>query len=206
MPKKCVVCGKIISEKELEIAVPYKNRMAHKSCFDNAIKMIRQDKIEQLEEKKKKQKETTKEKRKVSAKPKAELKDGLSDEEYLEKRGYYDYLKQALNTDKLSAKIYTLSGKYLDQFDSWSWRGMKDALVYLNEIKGKEITEDIVGYLPYIYEEAVRFFDDVRRVEESNKEASLSDMYKTKRMVYHKKPQKIIEDLVIESIDKSKQQ
>lgn len=195
--RKCIVCGKWIPEEEMGNAVPYKKRFAHKGCFNQMMKTLKINKDEELKDKqeKKKTQKTT---------PKVELKNGLSDEEYREKREYYDYLKQILNTDKLSAKVYTLSEKYLNQFNSWSWKGMKDALVYMYEIKEKEITGDVVGYLPYIYEEAVKFFEEVKRVEANNKKVSLSDMYKTKKIIYHKKPQKIVEDLVIESINKSK--
>lgn len=204
MPRKCALCNEIIKDSEYDSCMPYKKRYVHITCFNASVKAVAVNKKEQLEKKKEEIEGSKKGKKKPIRTPRAELKDGISDEEYKEKREYYDYLRQILNTDKLNAKIYTLSDKYLKQFDSWTWRGMKDALVYMYEIKEKEVTGDVVGYLPYIYEEAEAFFNDVRRVEENNKKASLSDMYKTKRIVYHKKPQKIVEDLEIESINKSK--
>lgn len=200
--RKCVLCSKNILEEDMKIAVPYKGRYAHKECFDIAIRAIKKDKDEELEEKKKKKETDSKAKKKSTKTPKAELKEGMSDEEYKEKREYYNYLKKILNTEKLSAKVYTLSEKYLTQFE-WSWTGMREALVYLHEIKEKEITGDVVGLLPYIYEESQDFFKEVKRVENSNKDAALSDMYHTRRIVYRKRPQKAFEDLVIESIPKS---
>lgn len=204
MPRKCALCNEIIKDDEYESnCMPYKKRYVHITCFNASVKAVAVDKKEKLEKKKEEIEGNKKGKKKQIRTPKAELKDGMSDEEYKEKREYYDYLKQILNTDKLSAKTYTLSDKYIHQFE-WTWRGMRDALVYLHEIKEKEITEDIVGYLPYIYDDSLRFFEEVKRVEENNKEAPLSDMYKTKRIVYRKRPQKTIEDLEIESINKSK--
>lgn len=196
MAKKCYVCNKLIQNEEEMI--PYKNRFVHPDCFNIAVKIVKQEKDEELAKKT----EEKKEKKKKAPRPKAELKEGLSNEEYKEKEKYYSYLKKLLNTEKLTAKIYTVSERDKDRF-GWTWIGMYNTLVYLNEIKEKELIGDIVGYLPYSYDEAQAFYDDVKKVEENNKEASLSDMYQTKRIKYHKKSQQIIEDLVIESIKKS---
>ena len=202
MAKKCVICGQWIEKEEEENCTPYKNRLAHADCFKSAMKMIKTDKDEQLEEKRKQKAQNSKRKKLVQT-PKSELKDGLSDEEYKEKQSYYNYLKQLLNTDKLSAKIYTLSEKYVTKYEDWTWGGMKNALVYIKEIKEEEITGDVVGLLPYIYEEAESFFNNIDKVAESNKNASLSDMYQTKHIIFRKRTQKVSEDLVIESIKHS---
>lgn len=198
MPKKCIFCKQIIPKEEEEFCTPYKGRLAHNDCFNSAMKLIKQDKDEQLDKKSKEIKT-----KKSVKRPKAELKGGLSDEEYKDKQEYYDYLKQILNTDKLTAKIYALSDRYLTQY-GWSWAGMKNALVYMNEIKEKELTGDVVGLLPFVYEEAEEFFNEVKKVEERSKNTSLSDMYQTKRIIYHKRPDKVAEDLVIESINENR--
>lgn len=198
MPKKCIFCKQIIPKEEEEFCIPYKGRLAHNDCFNSAMKLIKQDKDEQLDKKCKEIKT-----KKSVKRPKAELKDGLSDEEYKDKQEYYDYLKQILNTDKLTAKIYALSDRYLTQY-GWSWGGMKNALVYMNEIKEKELTGDVVGLLPFVYEEAEEFFNEVKMVEERSKNTSLSNMYQTKRIIYHKRPDKVAEDLVIESINENR--
>lgn len=194
--KRCAVCNKPIQKDEEELCVPYKKRLAHPSCFNNAMRLIKTEKDEQLEKKNKEAKA-----KKTVRRPKAELKEGVSDEEYKKKQEYYNYLKQILGTDKLTAKIYALSDKYLTQY-GWSWGGMKNALVYLNEIKEKDLSGDVVGLLPFVYEEAENFFEEVKRVEEKSKNTSFSDMYQTKRIIYHKGSQKKVEDLEIESINK----
>ena len=203
MAKKCVVCGKWIPEEEMGGCVPYKNnRIAHKSCFNQAMKIIKTDKDEQLEKKKESKEKNSRGRKKTEKIPKAELKEGLSDEEYREKRDYYDYIKQLLGVDKLTAKIYTISERDKERFD-WTWRGMKDTLVYLHDIKEKVLSGDIVGIVSYYYDEAQAFYEDVKKVEENNKNAALSDMYQTKQIIYYKKPKNVVEDLVIESIKKT---
>lgn len=196
MPKKCIFCKQIIPKEEEELCTPYKGRLAHNDCFNSAMKLIKQDKDEQLDKKSKEIKT-----KKQAKRPKAELKDGLSDEEYKDKQEYYDYLKQILNTDKLTAKIYALSDRYLTQY-GWSWAGMKNTLVYMNEIKEKELTGDVVGLLPFVYEEAENFYEEIRRVEEYNKDISVKNMYQIKRVTYKKRLEKDLEDLIIESINK----
>lgn len=196
MLKKCIFCKQIIPKEEEEFCTPYKGRLAHNDCFNSAMKLIKQDKDEQLDKKSKEIKT-----KKTVKRPKAELKDGLSDEEYKDKQEYYNYLKQILNTDKLTAKIYALSDRYLTQY-GWSWAGMKNALVYMNEIKEKELTGDVVGLLPFVYEEAEEFFEEIRRVEEYNKDISVKNMYQIKRVTYKKRLEKDLEDLIIESINK----
>ena len=54
MPKKCVFCKQIILKEEEEFCVPYKNRLAHNDCFNSAMKLIKEDKDQQLEKQRKK--------------------------------------------------------------------------------------------------------------------------------------------------------
>ena len=192
MAKKCFVCGKLMQNDEER--VPYKNRFAHPSCFNNAIKMIKKEKDEKLAENKKKSTKKT-----SKARPKAELKDGLSDEEYKEKQRFYDYVKSLMGNDKLPAKVYALSEKYMKEY-GLSWVDMYQTLVYLKEIKNEELTGDIVGIIPYACDESKRFYEDVKRVEESNKNVDINKLYATKKITYKKRPKKIHEDLVIESL------
>lgn len=153
--------------------------MAHKGCFDNAIRMIRKDKEEQLEEKKKKQKEVTKEKKKSSSRPKAELKDGLSDEEYLEKRKFYEYVKELKglgSTERLPAKVYALCDKYTSVY-GFTWEGMYQTLKYLLDIKKLDLTGDIVGIIPHCYDETERYYKELEAIENANKDVDINKLY-----------------------------
>ena len=189
MPKKCVVCGQTILKEEEEYCTPYKNRLAHTECFNTAMKLIKEGKDEELE-KKKKQIETKSKingRKKTVKTPKAELKDGLSDEEYKEKRDFYDYLKGLLDIEKLGAKVYVLSEKYVEQYEEMNWVGMKNTLVYLNEIINLPLKGDIVGIIPFYYSEAADFFKEVKTVEENNKDKDIKKLY-SERVVRIKPP------------------
>lgn len=186
-----MVCGQII--KETDETVPYKKRTAHKECFNQAIKLIRAEKNEELKKKDEEKKAKNKAGRPRKSTVKAELKDGLTDEEYKEKKAFYDYIKEITGEDKLSAKVYALSEKYIERY-GFTWTGMKDTLVYLNEIKEETLTGDVVGIIVYRYEEAQEFFEDVKRVEERNKDVDISKLY-TERVIKVKPPKRIIKQL-----------
>ena len=173
-PKKCVVCGKPIIGEE---GIPYKNRYAHSDCFQSAIKLIAVDKKDRLEEKKKQSKEKTKQ-----SKSKAELKDGLSEEEYAEKTKYYSYIRSLLelnNNDKLDAKYYVISNRMIEEY-SFTWKGMYLTLCYLKEILQKEVKDNYIGLIPYYYEAALSFFDKIKKIEEDNKQINTTEMYNRK--------------------------
>lgn len=181
MARKCVVCGNSINEND-EI-VPYKKRFAHKNCFNQAIKMIRADKNEELK-KKEEEKKVTKTKKQTI---KAELKDGLSDEEYKEKKEYYNYVKDIIGVDKLNAKIYVISERFITQY-GFTWESMKATLVYLKEIKNKLLTGDVVSIIPYYYDEAKNFYGELEEVEKKNKNINVENLYTNK--VVRVKPSK----------------
>ena len=197
MAKKCVVCGQYITEEEIDSCVPYKNnRLVHSQCFNQTMKMIKADKDEQLEKQKKKKESASRVQGRKKAEiktPKAELKDGLSDEEYKAKRGFYDVLKAIMGVDKLTPKIYAVSDKYITQYNM-TWDGMKDTLVYLRDIKEKELTGDIVGIIPYYYEESQNFYEDIKKVEENNKNVNINKLY-SERVIQITPPKRIIKQL-----------
>ena len=188
MARKCVVCGKLLQNDEEMI--PYKGRYAHSSCFNNAIKLIKKDKDEKLAE--------TEAKKKVSkARPKAELKDGLSNEEYKDKQKYYDFVKTLMGTDKLPAKVYALSDRYTKDYNL-SWGDMYSTLTYLKEIKMKELTGDVVGIIPFYCDEAKSYYKEVERVEESNKNVDVNKLYST-RVIQIKPSKRKIKQIAFDS-------
>lgn len=169
--KKCAICGEFILETEL--SVPYKsNRSVHERCFQVSLKAIKKDKDSKLEEKAKASK------KKTSPKPRAELKEAMTEEEYVEKKAYYSYLRSIIGDD-LPVKVYALTDNYIKQYN-FTYESMRQVLVYLNEIIEKELTGDVVGLVPYYHSEAQTYFDSVKRVEEVNKGADMSQMYQEK--------------------------
>lgn len=182
MPKrKCVCCGEYIGTGEE--SVPYKGRYAHIKCFNIAVKTIQIDKTDKLKE--------TKKKTSPKKKPKAELKDAVSEEEYAEKKQYYQYLRELINDD-LSAKIYSLSDQYISRYN-FTFKGMYQTLVYMHEIIEKDLIGDIVGLIPHFYTEAERYYENVSKIEQKNKDIDTSKMYQEKTILINPKQRKNIQ-------------
>lgn len=186
----CVLCGLTIEDNS--DSVPYKNRYAHTACFRAAAKAIHVDKTEKV-----KKKEAEK-KTKPASKPKAELKDALSDEEYIQKKLYYDYLCKTTGIAELPVKIYALTENYIKKYN-FTFQGLYATLTYMHNILGKEFGEDIVGLIPYYYTEAQAHYKAVKSVGDRNKDINTEGMYK-KKTVYIDPKQKKIKQLDITTI------
>ena len=187
---KCALCGEYINSPSDE--VPYKSRYVHKTCFNASLKAIKKDKDEKLADK-------TKSKAKSKPKPKAELKEAVSEEEYAEKKQYYQYLRTLIN-EELSAKVYALSDQYVSRYN-FTFKEMYQTLVYLHEIVEKDLVGDIVGLIPYYLSEAQNYFKSIEQVEEVNKNIDINKMYKEK-VVRIQPKKRIINQIDIESIGK----
>ena len=186
----CVLCGLTIEDNN--DSIPYKNRYAHIACFRAAAKAIHIDKTEKV-----KKKEAEK-KTKPASKPKAELKDALSDEEYIQKNLYYDYLCKTTGIAELPVKIYALTENYIKKYN-FTFQGLYATLTYMHNILEKEFGEDIVGLIPYYYTEAQAHYKAVQSVGDRNKDVNTEGMYK-KKTVYINPKQKKIKQLDITTI------
>lgn len=186
----CVLCGLTIEDNS--DSVPYKNRYAHTACFRAAAKAIHVDKTEKV-----KKKEVEK-KIKSTSKPKAELKDALSDEEYIQKNLYYDYICKTTGIAEVPVKIYALTENYIKKY-GFTFQGLYATLTYMHNILGKEFGEDIVGLIPYYYTEAQVHYKAVKSVGDRNKDINTEGMYK-KKTVYIDPKQKKIKQLDITTI------
>lgn len=178
----CVLCGLTIEDNN--DSVPYKKRYAHTACFRAAAKAIHVDKEEKV-----KKKEAEK-KIKPASKSKAELKDALSDEEYIQKKLYYDYIRQTTGIAELPAKVYALTDNYMKKYE-FTFQGMYATLTYMHNILGKEFGEDIVGLIPYYYTEAQAHYKTVKAIGDRNKDVSTEGMYKKKTVYIDTKKKKI---------------
>jgi hypothetical protein len=189
--RKCVICNELIVDEQ---GVPYKERYAHQKCFNIAMKTLQKDKNKQIDK--------VAEKKKVGrkAKPKAELKEALSEEDYKEKQQYYQYLRQIIEENELSAKVYALTEDCIKRY-AFTYKSMYQTLVYLHEIIEKDLTGDVVGIIPYYYSEAMQYYDSINKVAELNENVDISNMYKEKTIVIQPKRRKI-KQIDIESIGK----
>lgn len=188
--RKCVLCGFPIENNNESI--PYKNRYAHITCFRAAAKAIHVDKEEQV------QKKTEEKKARVKPKAQVELKDGLTDEEYIQKNLYYDYLKENIGVSELPVKVYALTENYIKKY-AFTFQGLYATLTYMRNILEKDFGEDIVGLVPYYYTEAQAHYKAVKGVEDRNKGVDTKGMYKHKT-VYIDTKQKKIKQIDITSI------
>ena len=178
----CVLCGLTIEDNN--DSVPYKKRYAHTACFRAAAKANHVDKT-----KKKKKKEAEKKTKPVS-KSKAELKDALSDEEYIQKNLYYDYICKTTGIAELPVKIYALTENYIKKY-GFTFQGLYATLTYMHNILEKEFGEDIVGLIPYYYTEAQAHYKAVKSVGDRNKDVNTEEMYKKKTVYINPKRKKI---------------
>lgn len=188
--RKCVICNEILDEQ----GVQYKGRYAHQKCFNIAMKTLQKEKNREIDK--------VAEKKKVGrkAKPKAELKEALSEDEYRKKQQYYNYLRELIDGQELSAKIYALTEDYIERY-KFTYESMYKTLVYLHEIIEKELTGDVVGIIPYYHSEASQYYESIDKVAELNKDIDISQMYKEKTILIQPKKKKI-KQIDIESIGK----
>lgn len=178
----CVLCGLTIEDNN--DSVPYKKRYAHTACFRAAAKAIHVDKEEKV-----KKKEAEK-KIKPASKPKAELKDALSDEEYIQKNLYYDYIRKTTGIAELPVKVYALTDNYIKKYE-FTFQGMYATLTYMHDILSKEFGGDIVGLIPYYYTEAQAHYKTVKAIGDRNKDINTKGMYKHKTVYIDTKKKKI---------------
>lgn len=178
----CVLCGLTIEDNN--DSVPYKKRYAHIACFRAAAKAIHVDKEEKV-----KKKEAEK-KIKPASKPKAELKDALSDEEYVQKNLYYDYIRKTTGIAELPVKVYALTDNYIKKYE-FTFQGMYATLTYMHDILEKQFGEDIVGLIPYYYTEAQAHYKTVKAIGDRNKDINTKGMYKQKTVYIDTKKKKI---------------
>lgn len=189
MAHKCYFCGSVIESVSEE--VPYKNRYAHKNCFNAAVKATAEKKAGKIAEKSKKTPETKKTSR-------TELKDALSESEYKDKIELFNYIRELTNVKEMSAKIYKLTDDYIKKYN-FTYRGIKDTLYYYFALCNHEISGDCIGIVPYYYDEAKRFFDSYKESLNKNetKDFNLSNQIRHIKI----KPPVIIPNLIsIENI------
>lgn len=170
MAHKCVFCGSTIENSFDEI--PYKNRYAHKNCFNTAMKTTVTKKKEHIEAKKKTL---------GRAKPKAELKDALSEEEYQDKISLFNYLRKLLNKDELPAKIYKLTEDYIKKYE-FTYSGILNTLIYYFDLCNHGVDGDCIGIVPYYYADAKEYFDHYQTALNSNKVVEVDSIYKEKKV------------------------
>lgn len=170
---KCMVCGQQIEKSE---AIPYKNRYVHEQCFNSLAAMATKPQPAK--------KKTKKADKKVKA---PAIKLPVSEEEYSEKKSFFNLLKEISKIDRLGAKEYKISSDMAERY-GFTWQGMEDTLRYLTEIQERELNDGGLGLIPYYYEEAQNFYQSLKEIEKRNEGIVLEDLYKTKTIRMKSKP------------------
>lgn len=184
--RKCVICSNWI-EKEDE-TVPYKNRLAHVQCFNSMMKMAVKSNSEKKAVKSKKAK-------KINPKSTV-LGDCLTEEESKQKRSLIGYIEELFG-EKANAKTYTQIKNLMRDYPYFTYVGLEQSIRFFYEIKENPITNQGLGIVPYVYDQAQEYFKNLGEVQSHN--ASISNV---NELYAHKKvriaPPKIVEEESIE--------
>jgi hypothetical protein len=184
--RKCVICSNWI-EKEDE-TVPYKNRLAHVQCFNSMMKMAVKSNSEKKAAKSKKTK-------KINPKSTV-LGDCLTEEESKQKRSLISYIEELFG-EKANAKTYTQIKNLMRDYPYFTYVGLEQSIRFFYEIKENPITNQGLGIVPYVYDQAQEYFKNLGEVQSHN--ASISNV---NELYAHKKvriaPPKIVEEESIE--------
>ena len=124
-----------------------------------------------------------------------ELKEQVSEEEHAQKTQFFQFLRELLNEQELSAKIYKLTSDYLKQYPDFTYESMYQALYYYYIIQSHPAVGDCVGIIPYCHEDAKRYYQSIQNIERENEGVDPANMYQTKtyRYVPHVKKKPLID-------------
>lgn len=172
---KCMVCGQPVDKS---VAIPYKHRYVHEKCFNSMASVaVRATIPKKAKEKKKTVKEVE-----IPA-----IKEAVSEEEYAEKKSFFETLKGALEAEKIGAKEYKMADDVRKRY-GFTWTGMEYTVQYIKNIKDKTFEDNGIGLIPYYYDEAQVFYQMLEEIEKRNEGLTIKDLYKTKTINMRTKP------------------
>lgn len=197
----CKICG--IAIEPNDSIVPYKNGKVHVRCFNSMMQMAgghnvdKEKKATQAASQKKAEK-----KREGAEKHSPEItKAPVSEEEYKEKQQYYEVVERLLGS-KPDIKDRKISEDYIKKY-GFTYNGMRLALMYEYDLKGTAVTDNVLWKIPYVYEEADRYYKELHRIQNLNSEKADGTMYEVKVIRINPKKRNRQEKLIdIESLIK----
>lgn len=180
--RKCVLCGETIDNNNESI--PYKNRYAHKECFNILMK---NSLLKETRTTSKKTKDKSKEERGV-CNP-IVLKKGLTEEEYKKKKSFFDTLKQITPLHSIEAKDYAISENYINKY-KFTWDGMEYTLKYVFEVlDNNNFVNTPLMVIPNYYNEACVFYGQIQEAQKHNEQIISNDsLIGIKKQVIYKRP------------------
>ena len=131
--------------------------------------------------------------------PQKEVKTGLTEEEYQEKKQLCDFIREKTKAD-ITIKIYKLIDDYIKKYKV-TYKDIYETLYWYYSIESNEVKGDMIGIFPYIYDEAKNAMDNIRGAQKNCQE-KMSEMIS----MYPEKVLKLpdIENRIIDQIDISK--
>lgn len=187
--RKCAICGEWIEDNSE--SVPYKKRYAHLKCFNVAMQVVATENPGK--------KATSAKPQTAKSTPQREVRAGLSEEEYQEKKQLCDYIRKCLNSD-ISIKIYKLMEDYIKKYKV-SYHEIYETLYWYYSIESHPVQGDMIGIFPYIYDEARKELEVIENAQKdcAEKIGDIQKMYQEKTLTAPD-----IKDRVMKQIDISK--
>lgn len=173
---KCMVCGQPVDKS---VAIPYKHRYVHEQCFNSLASVAVKSSTPKKNTGRKK---TTKKEAEIPV-----IKEAVSEEEYAEKKSFFETLKGALEVEKIGAKEYKMADDTRKRY-GFTWEGMEHTVKYMKDIKEKTFEDNGIGLIPYYYDEAQIFYQMLEDIEKRNEGIAIKDLYKTKTINMRTKP------------------
>lgn len=175
---KCVYCGQKFDRDKLPFVEVRKLRYAHKECYEGKDPPIVKEVI--------KDKETGK-KKIVVTQPKV-------NQELIDKDNLDDYLFRLYDGDYDYGRTRLLIDSYIKKYH-YTYSGIRKALIYFHEVKGNPVDKEgvesrSIGIVPYIYDEARRYYYKLWQANEKNKGVNIADYIPKKVEVTIPKPQR----------------
>ena len=168
--RKCLYCNEpILPDDETK---QIKNRYAHVKCFELHVKSL--DEGYQIQ---KKEKVEEKKAQKIKT-PKSieDVKKGLSEQEFQEKKVLYAYLKTILEDQEIKPQHHVLINKYMNEY-CYSYLTLYQILFYIFTILEKPVKGNPIGLVPYYADEALKYYEELDALEERNKDKDIRNMY-----------------------------
>lgn len=95
---------------------------------------------------------------------------------------FYRYARKILGDDFTFVRIRQQVEEYLKEPYNFTYEGMTLSLKYWYEVKKNSIdkAKGAVGIIPYIYNDAKRYYTDIYNAQQANKNKDLKSINKTK--------------------------
>lgn len=110
----------------------------------------------------------------------AKKKEAEKTEEERNKEKLEQYIKKLFRTDVISVKIKKQIKTFQTQYN-YTYSGILKALIYFYEVKqnSTEKSNDGIGIVPYVYQEAYNYYYNLWLVQQANKDKNIDEYIPT---------------------------